>query len=77
MINKENKKRLNSIYEEIRSLFIGHNRDDINYLFEKIVPWYIMQSRTPWEEGKYMIVERKTGKEFNPKPDWESLTPQL
>lgn len=74
-MTEDNKKRLDSIYEEIKGLFIGHTKNDINYLFEKIVPWYIMQSRTLKGEGKYMIVERCTGEEFSPEPDWESLTP--
>lgn len=59
-------KRLNPLVEEIKKLFIGFHRDEINYIFEKaIIGLYQMQSRTLNGEGKYKIVLRETDEEVS------------
>ena len=59
-----NKQYLDKVAKEIEELYRGHTKEDSEYIFSKIIPIYLFQSRTLKEKTDYKIIDRKTGEEI-------------
>lgn len=72
-ISNDKRKYLDKVAKEIEELYRGHTKDDSEYLFSKILPIYLFQSRTLKEKADYKIIDRKTGEEVKTPSSYHPL----
>lgn len=72
-MTKSRLEHLNKVAKKIEKHFRGYTKDDSEYLFTKIVPIYLFQSRTLNKPTDYLIVNRETGEEVKTPSSYHPL----